>query len=335
MLGYISRLRQTMEFQGYSKEYINECSDYALKLLNKGLPVIFNREHFAYLIGTNLVELENLLKSDMYQVVQIPKKEGHRRLFIPNHNLKFIQKWMLTNVITKIKISRYSRGYIENTSLVDNAIKHVKKDYVITLDIKDFYPSVKKSTLYRIFRSLGYTKDLSKLFLDLLVTNQGLPQGAPSSPYLSHVVCKKLDMRIVNVLKGLKNCDFTRYADDITFSGGFEIIDKVDKIIQIINSEGFEINHSKTRIQPRTKKQLVTGLVVNKKVNIPREYIRRLKQEIYYCKKYGVNAHMMREEIFKSNYKLHLFGKAYYIKMINKQLGEKFLSDLHSIDWPY
>lgn len=80
---------------------------------------------------------------------------------------------------------------------------------------------------------------------------------------------------------------------------------------------------------------MVTGLVVNEKVNVPRSYIRKLKQEIHYCKKYGVYSHMKRAEINKSNYKLFLFGKAYYIKMINKKLGEKSLRELHDIDWPY
>lgn len=336
MLDYIRRLEHAMASKEYSQAYIAQCVNYAYKLKNKKLPVIFDTEHFAKLVGYDSAEEFNLLlESKMYEYKEIPKKNGYRILSIPHHNLKTIQKWMLENLISKIQVSPNSRGFIKNTSLYDNAIKHIGKDVVITLDIKDFYPSIKKANIYRIFRGLGYTQEISKTFTDLTMTNSGLPQGAPTSPYLAHIVCKKLDKKITDLLNGLNACDFTRYADDITISGNVEIIKKIDGIIGILNSEGFEVNHYKTRIQPSSRKQLVTGLVVNKKVNIPRSYIRRIKQEIYYCKKFGVNSHMEKEGIYKSNYKLYLFGKAYYIKMINPELGEKLLNDLYSVDWPY
>jgi RNA-directed DNA polymerase len=338
MLEYTEKMKRTMLEQGFSDDYVEKCTSYASKLLNKGLPVIFNSEHFSKLVGITIEDLKNLITNDNYRKVKIPKKNGKRTLFIPNQKLKSVQKWMLINLISKVKISRFSRGFIENMSLIDNAKHHLKKEYVITLDIQNFFSSIHNVEVYRIFRSLGYTKELSSIFTKLLVTENGLPQGAPTSPYLSHIVCKKLDRKIFEELKSLKsfrNCDFTRYADDITISGDYEIIDKMKNIIEIIKSEGFDINSLKTRCQPRSKKQVVTGLVVNEKVNVPRSYIRKLKQEIYYCKKYGVNSHMKRTGIEKSNYKLFLFGKAYYIKMINKKVGEKFLRELQDIDWTY
>ncbi|CRK83036.1 reverse transcriptase family protein [Neobacillus massiliamazoniensis] len=335
MHDYLIKLKSAMQSQGCPPNYINDCTKYASKLLNKGLPVIFDREHFSRLIGFKLEELEELLKKDNYRVVKIPKKDGHRDLYIPNPRLKLIQKWMLMNLISKVKISKHARGFITDTSLVDNAIEHVNKDFVVSLDIRDFFPSINKYRVYRIFRSLGYCNDLAGIFTALLVTNNGLPQGAPTSPYLSHIVCKKLDSRISKELKHFEGCSFTRYADDFSISGGNEILEKISNIIYIISSEGFELNFSKTRIQSNSQKQLVTGLVVNEKVNVPSSYKRRLKQEIYYCKKYGVNSHMKRLGINKSNYKLYLYGKAYYIKMINQKLGEKFLSELNEIDWPY
>ena len=335
MLEYIEKMKQVMVKKGFSDDYVEKCISYASRLLNKGLPVIFNSEHFVKLVGITLEDLENLITNDNYRKVKIPKKNGMRTLQIPNQKLKSVQKWMLINLISKVKISRHSRGFIENMSLIDNAKHHVNKEYVITLDIKNFFSSIHNVEVYRIFRSLGYTKELSNIFTKLLVTENGLPQGSPTSPYLSHIVCKKLDRKIFEELKSLKNFDFTRYADDITISGDYDIVDKTKNIIGIIESEGFEINPLKKRCQPRSQKQMVTGLVVNDKVNVPKSYIRRLKQEIYYCKKYGVNSHMIRSGINNSNYKLFLFGKAYYIKMINKKLGEKFLRELHKIDWTY
>ncbi|MBX0315490.1 reverse transcriptase family protein [Planococcus glaciei] len=335
MSNYIEKLKKRMLQQELPNDYIEECISYATKLLNKGLPVIFDSEHFAKLVGINYEDLRKLTISDNYKEVKIPKKNGIRTLLIPNQDLMFVQKWMLVNLISKVKISKHSRGFIKNTSLVDNAKHHVKKEYVITLDIKNFFSSIHNVVVYRIFRSLGYTKELSGLFTKLLVTKDGLPQGAPTSPYLSHIVCKKLDRKIFIELKSLKNCDFTRYADDITISGEYDITEKIENIIGIIESLGFEINLKKKRHQLRSQQQMVTGLVVNDKVNIPKSYIRKLKQEIYYCKKYGVNSHMNKTNINNSNYKLFLFGKAYYIKMINKDLGEKFLKELDEIDWPY
>lgn len=106
-------------------------------------------------------------------------------------------------------------------------------------------------------------------------------------------------------------------------------------ITGIIEDEGFNINEKKTRYAYYYQRQEVTGLIVNKKVSIPKEYIKELKKEIYYCEKFGVTSHLERTNMHKSFYKEHLYGKAYFVNMIDKNMGQQILKHLDTIMWEY
>lgn len=188
--------------------------------------------------------------------------------------------------------------FAKKKSIVDNAKAHVNNTCLINMDIKDFFTSIKFYEVYKIFKYYGYTKEIS-FALTKLCTFQGkLPQGSPTSPVLSNIVCLKLDKRL-SLLAKKYNATYTRYADDITFSGGSGI-EKVKEICEkILHDEQFEVNMAKTRISYHHERQEVTGLIVNNgQISINRKYKREIYKNLYYCKKYGVNNHL---DMIKSN----------------------------------
>jgi retron-type reverse transcriptase len=337
MFQYTEELKKILIQNNYNEKYINLCEQYCNRLLQNNLPVIFDKNHFALLLGLEKNYLDNLffLSDKLYNIVKIPKKSGsYRQISIPTEGLKFVQRWLLDNILYMIKISNYATGFVPHLSTYYNALKHVNKECIFNIDLKDFFPSIRLERIFRIFNYYGYTKELSYMFSKLCTYNDRLPQGAPTSPCLSNIVCKKLDKRLGLIAIKLK-CNYTRYADDITFSGDNYIV-KYKKIFEdIITDEGFEINRDKTRIQFRDDRQVVTGLVVNDKVSVPKEIKRYLRQQIYYCKVLGVDKHIRNSEIIYSNYKEHLFGIASYINMIDKDQGVKYFKDLNCIKWDY
>lgn len=160
-----------------------------------------------------------------------------------------------------------------------------------------------------------------------------LPQGSPASPTISNLVSLKLDKRLGRLADKI-GASYTRYADDITFSGKKTIQKYIELIRKIIYEEGYEINEGKFRLQYAHQRQEVTGLIVNKEVAIPQKRINELENAIYYCKKYGVVDHMSHIGCEKGFYKEHLYGLAYFIKMVNPEKGLKYLLQLNEIEWP-
>lgn len=335
---YINELKVEVG-KKYGKYYTNICVKYAQKLLDNNLPVIFDFEHLSLLLGINKKKLAALVFGEeeiFYKKVLIPKKRGGtRELLIPNNTLKYIQKWILNNILNSIRVSNSAKGFEKNKCILDNAIVHINQECIINMDIKDFFPSITIEKVFKIFNYYGYTKEVS-FILSKLCTYRGiLPQGSPASPKIANVVCLKLDKRI-SKLSDKYEAKYSRYADDITISGK-KGIESIIKIVEpIVKDEGFILNRKKTRVAYNNKRQEVTGLNLNSgRVTIPREYKRKLLQEIYYCQKYGVEGHLRHIKCEKAFYKEHLYGKAYFINMIEPDIANKILTELDKIDWTY
>jgi retron-type reverse transcriptase len=275
-------------------------------------------------------------RNQSYDIFQIPKKSGGFRVIeAPNDRLKLIQLWIKENIIDKIRISSYAKGFKQNTCIYHNALPHTRKELVINIDLKDFFPSIEYRQVFRIFNYLGYTVEVSHLLSKLCTnTKNVLPQGAPTSPAISNVVCLKLDKRLSELAKKW-HADYTRYADDITISGYKGLKSVFHLIEDIIIDEGFDINFRKLRMQYSFQKQEVTGLIVNNKVSAPKKLIKELENAIYFSKKFGVCGHMKYISCDKAFYKEHLFGIAYFVKMIELKKGEQYLKELSEIHWAY
>jgi RNA-directed DNA polymerase len=331
----LNTLKDALIAEQYSEEYINLCISYADRLQNKGLAVIFDSNHLAKLIGIRSQELYAYyeLASTLYSEILIPKRSGGiRKISAPSENLKYIQRWILENVLYRIESNKVATGFIPEKSIIDNALPHIGKACVINLDIKDFFPSINFTRVYKLFTDMGYTRHLSMVFAGLCTFNNQLPQGAPTSPYLSNILCESLDTRLSRLADHI-GASYSRYADDITFSGEKEITKYIKLIKRVIKEEKFVVNEKKVRVQFSHHQQMVTGLIVNSKLSVPSKTKKYLRQQIYFAKKFGVSNSLNEQGISKSNYKGHLFGLAYFIKMVEPGIAEMFVEQMKEIDW--
>lgn len=335
---YVQKLIDKMNEQGEDKQYIEICAAYAQKLCDNNVPVVFDFKHLSLLLGYEPAELAFYLFASedlFYTQIQIPKKNGgFRNIEIPSDRLKSIQRWILRNVLDGMEMHESCYGFKKGKSIYDNALLHVGKDCVLNMDLKDFFPSITQKDVFNIFYKKGYTKKVSYYFAKILTKDGVLPQGSPASPMISNIVANHLDKRL-NELAKCYNAVYSRYADDITFSGATNIKNMIPVVTKIIEEENFQVNEQKTRYAYYYQRQEVTGLIVNKKVSIPKKYLRELSKEIYYCQKYGVSSHLIKTGNHKSFYKEHMYGKAYFVNMVDKEKGQKILKELDSIMWEY
>lgn len=334
---YLEKLDTLLRENGESEKDIKAAKKYARNLIELNLPVIFDINHFAALIGTTPVAISTMMatmEKYFYTEKRIPKKSGgYRTLMVPAMRLRIIQRWILDNILCNMPVSDFAMGFLPNRSIVTNAKYHVGQECVVNMDLKDFFPTITQEQVFRIFYYYGYTIGVSYMLSRLCTVDGKLPQGAPTSPYLSNIVCLKLDKRLSSLAKKYK-AKYTRYADDLTFSGGYGIQGIINSASSIINDEGFVVNEKKTRVSYKYQRQEVTGLIVNdNKVTIDRKYKKSLLQEIYYCKKYGPSNHLNYINCNKHFYKEHLYGKAYFVNMVDKELGKRVLLQLSEIDW--
>ncbi|USK34724.1 retron St85 family RNA-directed DNA polymerase [Bacillus sp. F19] len=238
-------------------------------LYSLDLPIIKDYESLSNSIGISKTMLYLLSKKTylFYNSFDIYKKNGTKReINSPNYSLKLVQRWILAEILEKIKVSDESMAFqkgIGNGSKV-NAEHHRYSLYLLQLDIKDFFTSIKRERVFYLFKSLGYNSLVSNTLTNLSTYNGYLPQGGACSPYISNLICYKLDKR----LKGLcskRDILYTRYADDLTFSCDNKmVLRKVKNLIQdIIIDEGFTLNSSKTRLLSPSSHKMVTGITVN------------------------------------------------------------------------
>ena len=238
-----------------------------------------------------------------YTRFTIPKRRGGARtISAPNEKLKVLQRRILYRLLNPLPIHPSVTGFVRGRSIVDNARPHVGSGVVINLDLADFFPTITTERVAAMFRGLGWDAD-SAMILSRICTDEGrLPQGAPTSPAISNLVCRRLDERLTGLVEKFKG-QYTRYADDITISlpglgrnkrlrrhKGKSRPDRSDRpvrspsrsllttIRQIIEEEGFQIQmKKKVRVQRPHQRQTATGLVVNQAVHLPRATRRRIR----------------------------------------------------------
>lgn len=252
-----------------------------------------------------------IFQSDWYyKNFKIKKKSGngYRLISAPSKQMKGIQRWISGFILRKIEFSEFCTAFRKGLSIKNNAEPHVNKGFIFCCDIDEFFPSITVNRIIGVFKSFGYSPGIA-FALGKLTTFKGrLPQGAPSSPDLANIVCRKLDIRISKLSQKM-NWSFTRYCDDITISGkGNFKTSHIDFIKNIINEEGFKLNKGKTRIMRRNKSQRVTGLTVNEKINIPRHQ-RKIMRAIFHQAKLSPKRFRYRINELK--------GYIAYLNMIN------------------
>jgi len=236
-----------------------------LRLL--GLPVFDSIADLAKLIHIDRGRLNVLIRYSkrFYKNYTIPKRTGgHRKISQPSKELKAIQAWILRNILDKLIPSEHATAYIRGKKLIDNLSPHIGNRYFLSVDIEDFFPSIPRWRVERVFELLGYSKQAVMILANLCTYFGGLAQGAVTSPALSNLAALKLDRRLAG-LTSRRNIVFTRYSDDMTFSTNNRIVlyRTLPTILRIIQSEDFEPNEPKIRfLGPRTQCR-ITGLVKN------------------------------------------------------------------------
>lgn len=287
-----------------------------------------------------------------YQIFTIKKKSGENRtIHAPVKGLKSILRSLNFVLQCVYQPHEAALGFVLEKSIVDNAKKHVGKRYVYNLDLKDFFLTfdrnrVKMGFMQEPFNLNGDKEPLAFLLASLCThpmeiddqIKTVLPQGSPTSPTITNILCRKLDRR----LTGLANrfgAVYTRYADDITFSSMHNIYDneefnqELKRIIE--DDQKLLINPKKTRLQKAGYRQEATGLIVNKKVNVRRKFVKQIRMWLHYWEKYGYEK---AEQIFKRDYiadKGHvkninaklinvLDGKLEFLKMVKGESDETY-----------
>ncbi|MBD3293780.1 MAG: hypothetical protein GF393_12725 [Armatimonadia bacterium] len=216
-----------------------------------------------------------------YRTFDIPKRSGgHRTIDAPDDRLKELQRRVLHRVLHGLRAHPAVHGFEDGRSIVTNARLHVGKAVVITLDILDFFSNTTSRDIYRYLRFVGWSRSGAREIVRLTTYEGVLPQGAPTSPRLSNLVNYRMDARLAGMANSFGG-DYTRYADDLTFSLTSDERVAVQGLIrtacEIIRDEDYEPHADKLTVRRRHQRQEVTGLVVNERIHLPRETRRWLR----------------------------------------------------------
>ena len=246
-----------------------------------------------------------------YTTFQIPKKlGGNRIIFTPATSLKLIQKKLNQVLQCVYQVKPSVHGFVKNKNIVTNAKAHIGKQYVLNFDLKDFFVSINFGRVRGMFMALPYAlnPEVATVLAQICCHDNQLPQGAPTSPIVSNMLCAKLDSQFQKLAKKYR-FTYTRYADDITFSTTrpnlpeeiayiitTEDKEKLNKVVlgkdiySIIQENNFEINELKVRIQNAQEHQEVTSITVNTFPNVDRNYIRQIRAMLHAWSKFGLES---------------------------------------------
>jgi RNA-directed DNA polymerase len=224
------------------------------------------------------------------------KSGGERAICAPISTLKIIQKKLSTILYLVYEPKPSAHGFCIKRGIHTNAQQHIKKKIILNVDLEDFFPSINFGRVRGLFIAKPYSlpQNVSTLLAQICCHDGKLPQGAPTSPIVSNMICARLDSNLQRFAKAYK-CAYTRYADDITFSTTSTYFARelrrnngiTMSLVQIIKNNGFKMNEDKMRILSPTQRQTVTGLVVNEGINVRRKFVREVRAMLHAWEKYG------------------------------------------------
>jgi hypothetical protein len=297
-----------------SKGLNNKESD-AAKISAIQLPVIMTVEELSRAMNTSVGTIRYLSynrivsKTTHYKRFYIPKKTGGKRLIsTPMPILKKAQYWILENILEKIALKDAAHGFVKKRSIVSNALPHVKAEIVVNIDMKDFFPTITYPRVKGVFQSFGYSEQIATILALMCTepecdqieidgqtyyaagTERFLPQGAPTSPALTNIICRKLDARLMGIAAKL-NFQYTRYADDLTFSASGEATQKLKTLMgfirKIVKEEKLVIHPDKIRVLRKGARKEVTGIVVNDRPTVNAKELDRFRALLFQIEKDG------------------------------------------------
>jgi hypothetical protein len=299
-----------------------------------------------------------------YRYRWTPRRSGLPRLIeAPKARLKEIQRWVLRDILNHVPAHDAAHGFTGKRSVLTHAAVHTGHAIVLRIDLRDFFASVSAGRVYGIFRTLGYDRSLAHTLTGLCsntipatiwnatdrpsqpqliqthfwlgrqLATPHLPQGAPTSPALANLAAFALDRR----LRGLGsafNLSYSRYADDLVFSGP-RLTDRANRTLlemagRIVKEEGFRVNQDKTSLRTTAQRQLVTGVVVNAHPNVPRPEYDRLKAILHRIATDGPGSYDPGRRV---DPRAHLRGQVAWVNAVNPRRGEKLRRLFDTINW--
>lgn len=289
---------------------------------------------------------------------------GKRWISIPIPPLMAVQSWIAANILNSVTPHPAAFAYAIDRRIKDHAVKHCGADWILKLDIKDFFSNISERQVYEVFLSLGYTKllsfEMARICTRVTPKRKGkrwetdnqdigireyycghigsLPQGAPTSPALSNLVFVCIDKQLEKLAHSV-GATYSRYADDLCFSFTHarrqDVFAAKKQISELLWSNGFRENSKKTQIIPPGARKILTGLVVNGNTpSIPKELRDTIKMHLYYCKKLGIPTHCRNRE-FRSviGFRRHLYGLIMYVSSITPEHGKRFMAQYSELPW--
>lgn len=335
-----------------------ECNQERLQTY--GLPIYNTAEQIAAAMGISIGQLRFLAFSrktspiSHYIRFRIPKKTGGDRIIsAPMPRLKQAQHWILTNILEKVELHNAAHGFRQGRSIVSNAQPHVGAEVVINFDLKNFFPSISYKRVKGLFHAIGYSEaaatifgllctepDVEEVEIDgktyyVALSDRHLPQGAPTSPAITNILCRRLDRRLTQMAEEL-GFVYTRYADDLTFSASGDNLRHICNVLRrtesIVEHEGFVINEEKTRILRNSRQQDVTGVIVNSKANVDKKTLKRFRATLYQIEKDGLSGKRWGHS---SDLIASIQGFANFVAMVNPELGAEFKEQVRRIREKY
>jgi RNA-directed DNA polymerase len=330
--------------EDYNKYFYGAQNDVAFRFEQKffvsKLLSLVSISDLRILLKSRLASINKLINEPDYISFSIPKKRGGNRLIqSPSSNLMRLQSrlnFFLQNYYHLIRPEGI-HGFVINPNkkekicnIVNNAQIHINQKQVLNLDLKDFFPSIESYRVKELFVSehFKFNNEIANA-LALLVTYEGkLPIGAPTSPVISNFICLELDAHLIAFCKE-NQINYSRYADDLTFSSNEDISKEIIRsIFEIIKQNNFEVNHKKTRLKSTNRKQTVTGLVVNKKVNVDRKTLKMVRAMLHDASENGIakaaNKHFISNEISTFSY------STFFVKRLNGYIN--FIAQVRGFD---
>lgn len=287
-----------------------------------------NVEQLYYFLGCEEAEISRFLYSGVikYRSFSILKKNGNfRNIRAPVKYLKEIQYKIKDELEKYYTPKSCTHGFIAGRNIITNAKPHIRKEFILNIDLKDFFDSINFGRVSRLFQSqpLNLPENVAHVLAHICCYNRALPQGAPTSPIISNMISYRLDRQLKELARN-NACTYTRYADDITFSftktkkylpKSIVSLSKDNNIIlghelkKVIEDNWFEINEEKVRLQHKTQRQSVTNITVNTKINISRKFKKQTSAMVNALFKYG--ASKAEREYFSKYHKGYIAERQY------------------------
>lgn len=294
-----------------------------------------------------------------YRARWIPRSSGRYRLLeSPKERLKAIQRRILADILNSIPSHFAAHGFKTGRSILTATAGHVGEEVVVALDLTEFFPSTNLGRVYGLFRRIGYPHEVARLLTRLCSTvtprwilahhpgdrdqarkverlyrRPHLPQSAPTSPALVNLVAFRLDRRLSRLADSL-DARYTRYADDLIFSGDIQFLRGLETTLPLISQiaveEGYTINLAKTRVMRRTGRQSVLGLSLNDHLNIRRDVFEALKATLYNCHRFGPGD---QNHAGHADFRAHLAGSVAWVEQVNPRKGMRLRAIFEEIRW--